>query len=334
MADDHSAHAISAYGSKINETPNIDRISARGVRLSRCFCTNSICTPSRAAILTGQYSNENGVYTLDDRFDGIRNTVEKDLQAAGYDTAMIGKWHLQSDPTGFDFWKILPGQVVYYDPTFITMGKQEKSTGYCTDLIGYFTLDWLKKRDTSRPFFLMCHHKAPHRPCDRIVGALANLGRHVSDQTVGNILKRYGIAPAPRRSQNTTWKAFIAIHMAVLSGTDFFTVEVLTWRGLVTYYVLFFIRLETRRVSVAGVTRHPNTEWMLQMARNTTDEVSGALAGQRYVLLDRDTKFCSAFRDVLQSSGHQPLVLPPRSPNLNAFAERWVVSLNRSACLN
>ena len=97
---------------------------------------------------------------------------------------------------------------------------------------------------------------------DRIVGALANLGHSVSDQTVGNILRRYGIQPAPKRSQNTTWKDFIASHMAVLAGTDFFTVEVLTWRGLVTYYVLFFLHLETRRVSLAGITRHPTEEWM------------------------------------------------------------------------
>src|SRR5579864_6739836 len=127
---------------------------------------------------------------------------------------------------------------------------------------------------------------------DRIVGALANLGHAVSDQTVGNILRRYGIQPAPKRSQNTTWKDFIASHLAVLAGTDFFTVEVLTWRGLATYYVLFFIHLESRRVTLAGLTRDPTSEWMLQMARNATDESSGFLRGQRYLLHDRDTKFC------------------------------------------
>ena len=168
---------------------------------------------------------------------------------------------------------------------------------------------------------------------DRIVGALANLGHSVSDQTVGNILRRYGIQPAPKWSQNTTWKDFIASHMAVLAGTDFFTVEVLTWRGLATYYVLFFIHLESRRVSLAGLTRHPTSEWMLQMARNATDESSGFLRGQRYLLPDRDTKFCAAFMDVLESSGIQPLVLPARSPNLNAFAERWVGSI-RQECLS
>jgi Homeodomain-like domain len=112
---------------------------------------------------------------------------------------------------------------------------------------------------------------------DRIAGALANLGHHVSDQTIGNVLKRHGIAPAPKRSQSTTWKDFIAAHMAVLAGTDFFTVEVLTWRGLVTYYVLFFLSLETRRVTLAGVTRHPTAAWMTQMARNVVDERTGAL---------------------------------------------------------
>jgi len=168
---------------------------------------------------------------------------------------------------------------------------------------------------------------------DRIVGALANLGHPVSDQTVGNILRRYGIQPAPKRSQNTTWKDFIASHMAVLAGTDFFTVEVLTWRGLATYYVLFFIHLESRRVSLAGLTKHPTAEWMIQMARNATDEGSGFLRGMRYLLHDRDTKFCAAFLDVLRSSGVRPLALPPRSPNLNAFSERWVGSI-RQECLS
>src|SRR5579862_4637309 len=112
---------------------------------------------------------------------------------------------------------------------------------------------------------------------DRIVGALANLGYTVSDQTVGNVLKRHGIAPAPKRSQNTTWKEFIQSHLAVLAGIDFFTVEVPTWRGLVTYYILFFIHLESRRVSLAGITRHPDQPWMQQMARNATDESWGYL---------------------------------------------------------
>ncbi len=116
--------------------------------------------------------------------------------------------------------------------------------------------------------------------------------------------------------------------MAVTAGMDFFTSEVLTWRGLVTYYVLFVIEVETRRVTVAGVTRHPTTEWMEQVARNLTDSESGTLADQRYLLHDRDTKFCSSFRSVLRGRGVLPLMLPARSPNLNAFAKRWVRSIN------
>src|ERR1700730_14134624 len=165
---------------------------------------------------------------------------------------------------------------------------------------------------------------------DRIRGALSNLGYCISDQTIGNILKRHGIAPAPKRSQNTSWKDFIRSHMAVLAGIDFFTVEVLTWRGLVTYYVLFFIHLESRRVSLAGMTRPPDQAWMQQMARNATDESWGYLNQRRYALHDRDTKFCTLFRTTLASGGIQPIQLPARSPNLNAFAERWVRSASRN----
>src|ERR1700693_1696680 len=165
---------------------------------------------------------------------------------------------------------------------------------------------------------------------DRIVGALANLGLSVSDQTVGNILRRHGIQPAPERSRTTTWKDFMRRHMAVLAGTDFFTVEVLTWRGLVTYYVLFFIHLESRRISIAGITEHPDASWMSQVARNATLEELGYLHGCRYVLQDRDTKFCAEFRQTLAAGGVKCLRLPPRSPKLNAFAERWVRWCDRS----
>ena len=168
---------------------------------------------------------------------------------------------------------------------------------------------------------------------DRIVGALANLGHHVSDQTVGNILRRHGIGPAPKRSQITTWKDFLAAHMNVLAGCDFFTVEVLTWRGLVTYYVLFFVHLESRRVSVAGITRHPDQEWMEQIARSATQDTWGYLHGCRYVLHDRDTKFCASFRSALATGGVKAIPLPARSPNLNAFAERWVRSVKQE-CLS
>ncbi|NLE38063.1 MAG: sulfatase, partial [Pirellulaceae bacterium] len=166
MSDDHASHAMSCYGSKINQTPNLDRIATEGMRFENCFCTNSICGPSRAVILTGKYSHLNGF--LDNRnetrFDGSQQTVAKLLQKAGYQTAMIGKWHLRSDPTGFDYWHILPGQGVYYDPPMIEMGEPRKHTGYTTDIITDITLDFLKnKRDKDKPFFVMYHHKAPHR---------------------------------------------------------------------------------------------------------------------------------------------------------------------------
>jgi putative transposase len=168
---------------------------------------------------------------------------------------------------------------------------------------------------------------------DRIAGALANLGHYVSDQTVGNVLRRHGIPTAPKRSQTTTWKDFISAHMAVLAGSDFFTVEVLTWRGLATYYVLFFIHLETRRITLAGITRHPTEAWITQIARNAVDDTAGALRQCGYVLHDRDAKFCAAFADVLASENIRCLRIPPRSPNLNAFAERWVRSVKQE-CLS
>jgi hypothetical protein len=133
---------------------------------------------------------------------------------------------------------------------------------------------------------------------------------------VGNVLKRHGIAPAPKRSQSTSWKEFIQSHMVVLAGIDFFTVEVLSWRGLVTYYVLFFIHLESRRVSLAGITRHPDQAWMQQMARSATGEEWGFLEHRRYALHDRDTKFCSVFRETLAAGGIKPIPLPAGSPNL------------------
>jgi len=163
MSDDHAAHAISAYGSRVNQTPNIDRLAASGMRFEHCFCVNSICSPSRATILTGKYSHLNGVPTFN-RFDGSQPTVAKYLQQAGYYTGMIGKWHLGSDPTGFDQWEILPGQGVYFNPAFLNSKGRHVIQGYVTDIITDLSLDFLKTRPKDKPFFLMCHHKAPHRP--------------------------------------------------------------------------------------------------------------------------------------------------------------------------
>jgi putative transposase len=164
---------------------------------------------------------------------------------------------------------------------------------------------------------------------DRIVGALANLGHEVSDQTVGNVLRCHGVPPAPERKHTTTWAAFIRTHLSVLAGTDFFTVEVFTRRGLVTYYVLFFIHLESRKVDIAGITVRPNEHWMQQMARNVTMEGCGALRDCRYLLHDRNTKYTTSFRAIIESGHVKTLPLPARSPNLNAYAERWVRSVNR-----
>ncbi|HJU44646.1 MAG TPA: sulfatase [Vicinamibacterales bacterium] len=164
MTDDHAAHAIGAYGSRVNATPNLDRLAREGALLTRVFATNSICTPSRAAILTGQYSHINGV-TMFNRFDSARTTVARLLQQGGYHTGMIGKWHLGSDPAGFDHWEILPGQGVYFDPIFYTATGETTYTGrYATDVITDLAVAFLGNRPRNKPFFLMMHHKAPHRP--------------------------------------------------------------------------------------------------------------------------------------------------------------------------
>ncbi|TWU21891.1 sulfatase family protein [Bythopirellula polymerisocia] len=167
FADDHAYQAISAYGSRINETPNIDRLAHEGMRFDNCFVTNSICGPCRATILTGKYSHLNGFLVNGNRFDGSQQTFPKLMQAAGYATAMIGKWHLESDPTGFDHWDILVGQGTYYNPNMIRNGEPTKNEGYSTEIITDKALDWLKDgRDPSKPFMLMYQQKAPHRPWD------------------------------------------------------------------------------------------------------------------------------------------------------------------------
>jgi arylsulfatase A-like enzyme len=176
FSDDHAYQAISAYGDprRLLDTPNIDRIAKQGARFDRCLVTNSICGPSRATLLTGKYSHANGFYNnTNSRFDGTQVTFPKLLQKAGYQTAVIGKWHLVSDPTGFDHWHILPGQGIYYNPPMIRDGRRVQHEGYTTDLITDFSLEWLKNRDKGKPFLLMCQHKAPHRewcPAPRHLG--------------------------------------------------------------------------------------------------------------------------------------------------------------------
>ncbi len=194
MSDDHAANAISAYGSRLAvqaPTPNIDRIANNGIRMDNCFCTNAICTPSRAVILTGQHSHVNGVRTLSDALDQNSVLMSEILKENGYQTAIFGKWHLHAEPRGFDDWAVLPGQGEYYDPSFIishsdkpsdvlelidenapdfrkddhtnySWGRHIQAKGYVTDLITDLTLDWLKNRRGDEPFYLCCHNKAPH----------------------------------------------------------------------------------------------------------------------------------------------------------------------------
>jgi arylsulfatase A-like enzyme len=163
FSDDHAAHAIGAYGSKINETPHLDRLAKEGMRFDSCFATNSICTPSRATVLTGKYSHMNGTPVFN-RFNGAQNTAPKHLQKAGYHTGMIGKWHLGSDPTGFDYWEILPGQGDYFNPVLYTATGQKKyESQYVSDVITDLTIDFMKSVPKDKPFFVFCGHKAPHR---------------------------------------------------------------------------------------------------------------------------------------------------------------------------
>ncbi|KAK7919943.1 alkaline phosphatase-like protein [Apiospora marii] len=188
MADDHAAKSISCYGAGINSTPHLDRLAQEGMRFNHCYVTNSICTPSRAAILCGTHNHVNGVVTLDSKINKRLPNVAKQLRAAtlpstqggdaaktdnkgkgkGYQTAMIGKWHLgegrDHEPTGFDYWSVVPGQGEYWDPQFLEPGgRTTRVPGYATDIITDKTLDFIRQRDKSRPFFAMCHHKAPHR---------------------------------------------------------------------------------------------------------------------------------------------------------------------------
>ncbi|MBC8355573.1 MAG: sulfatase [Planctomycetes bacterium] len=167
FTDDHAPHAIGAYDGwlkNVNPTPNIDSLARQGMLFQNSFCTNSICGPSRAVIQTGKHSHINGFMTNGNRFDGDQQTFPKLLRKVGYRTAMIGKWHLGTDPQGFDYWRVLPGQGDYYNPFFKTPQGRVKMDGYCTDLVTDMAINWLKEEASSdQPFMLMCQHKAPHR---------------------------------------------------------------------------------------------------------------------------------------------------------------------------
>ena len=167
MADDHAAAAISAYGSKIVKTPGIDRLAHEGMRFENCFATLSLCAPSRAALLTGKYAHQNGFFRNQDKFDGSQLTFPKVLQSAGYQTALIGKWHLATQPQGFDYYSILNGQGQYWDAPFLETGAEKPAVvrkGYFTEVVTDLSIEWMEKRDTAKPFCLMIHHKAPHTP--------------------------------------------------------------------------------------------------------------------------------------------------------------------------
>ena len=167
----------------------------------------------------------------------------------------------------------------------------------------------------------------------RIQGAMANLGHQVGRGTIANILKENGIDPAPARDAHIRWSTFLKAHWECLMATDFLSVEVFTFKGLITYYLLFFIDIASRKVHVAGITPPPDNPWMTQIARNVTDTHDGFLRDRRYLIMDRDTKYSDAFRGIITRAGTDVVRLPPRSPNLNAFAERFVRSI-KGECLN
>jgi len=167
----------------------------------------------------------------------------------------------------------------------------------------------------------------------RIQGALGNLSHRVGRGTIANVLKRNGIEPSPERSRRTPWSTFLKAHWKILAASDFLTVEVWTGRGLITYYLLFVISLADRVVNIAGITTRPDESWMLQIARNETDSAAGALHSKRYLIIDRDTKYSEQFRRLIRDNGTKVIRLPPRSPNLNAYAERFVRSI-KDECLD
>jgi arylsulfatase A-like enzyme len=257
FSDDHAYQAISAYNDprRLIDTPQIDRLAREGMRFDRCVVPNSICGPSRASVLTGKYSHANGFFNnTNSRFDGSQTTFPKLLGAGGYQTALIGKWHLVSDPTGFDLWHILPGQGVYFNPPMIRNGQHVQHQGYTTDIITDLSLDWLKNRDKSRPFLLMCQHKAPHREW---LPAIRHLGHdhdrrypepptlfddysgratpeHDQDMTIAKTMTSVDLKLTPptilTSDQRRGWDAYYEPRNAAFRAADLKDKELVSWK--------------------------------------------------------------------------------------------------------
>jgi arylsulfatase A-like enzyme len=252
FSDDHAYQAISAYGDKrrLIETPHIDRLAREGVRFDRCLVPNSICGPARATVQTGTYNHINGFFNNSNcRFDSSQITFPKLLQSAGYQTAVVGKWHLETDPKGFDYWEIVPGQGRYYNPPMIRNGARVQHQGYVTEIITDLAIDWLRQRDKSKPFVLMCQHKAPHRPWEPNLKDLdfdhdrkypepetlfddyggRGLAEHDQDMTIEKTMNKVDTKlvtpPALTAAQREQWEAYYkprneAFEKAGLQGKD------------------------------------------------------------------------------------------------------------------